>query len=412
MEMKSVPTASPEVKMATVKPAVRVCDMGQVALSDGTCKVIDMEIIDELVRVVEARKATLEALRGKYESLHEPECTSCPAAATYYEARPKLIEAHREYRSALGFLLNAMAAMKGVGQGKEDGGVTARGNIDSGPEFVRGKKKLRPHCEPWTASETAAPSSNICGIVCRNQPSCVGFATDPQSRWCVWFDAEKPTTESLCGSVGETEFIKKKQVAQNSQMWTAMEKIRVFDKAISEALQMAELQADTANKTFMGWWSSTRGNSSAKFHSRQDFAESLKDYAGTILDVAKIREQYLILQKAAYSLASAEAQVSPPLSEPASLEHPETKATMHPKGLHQPVAAKPVPLQWKDFPNSQDTAWSKLHPDCPMGTPCVCDCKCRGPPPQNFVEPPPTASPPCPPPPPLPNPMMLSPVPR
>jgi hypothetical protein len=48
---------------------------------------------------------------------------------------------------------------------------------------------------------------------------------------------------------------------------------------------------------------------------------------------------------------------------------------------------------WDDNnPNFGDTQWSQMHPECPMGKPCYCDCQCRGPPPQNFVNPPP---PPC-----------------
>lgn len=395
----------------TPPPAPHACEVGQVALSDGTCKVIDINIIKQLVTAVEAKKAMLEDVQGKYNSLHKPTCVSCPGAAVYYEMRPKLIESHKQYRAALGFLLNAMAAMRETDEVEKLG---AKGSGNSGPEFVPGKKKLRPHCEPWTVDGTTRPSNSMCAVLCRNEPSCAGFAKDSKSHWCVWFDSEVSKPEDACSTATETEFLKATSGPVNGKVWTAMEKIHVFDTAIVEALKMAELQSDAATKTFDQMKGFGGSNDTIKLSLRDNLTDTMEDYTGTIIDTAKIREQYLVLQKAAYTLASAEALANPPFSEPAlqpaPAEVPDAEVSKPLVGLHNPVAAKPKPLQWKDFPNSQDTEWSKLHPDCPMGTPCVCDCRCRGPPPQNFVEAPQVPEPPCPPAPVLPNPMILSPV--
>merc|ERR1719478_61162 len=103
-----------------------------------------------------------------------------------------------------------------------------------------------------------------------------------------------------------------------------------------------------------------------------------------------------------------EIEINPPF-EPAPDEvRRKAKKIVLPEGFQPPKEQQPKLLKWADFPNSDDTAWSKIHPDCPMGTPCFCDCKCRGAPPQNFVEPPPPPPLPCPPPPPLPNPAALT----
>ena len=40
---------------------------------------------------------------------------------------------------------------------------------------------------------------------------------------------------------------------------------------------------------------------------KDNFTDIMDDYAGTIIDTTKIREQYVILQKTAYALVSAEA---------------------------------------------------------------------------------------------------------
>jgi hypothetical protein len=390
------------------KPA-RACETGQVALSDGSCKNIDMKIINELLTMVEAKKKTLESAQSKYNSLHNPACRNCPGAAAYYEMRPKLIEAHSDYRAALGFLLNAMAAMK-ESSAKDEVVLGAKARDASTPEFVPGKKKLRPHCEPWTANSTISAQGNICGVICRSQPSCVGFAKDPTSQWCVWFDGvESKDGDNACSAVTETEFVKNRQAGVNQKLWTAMQKVHVFDKAIAEALKVADHQSNTASKTLTAWQHFDGANKTAKLG---QFDDAMDEYGGTVIDAATMRAQFLILKDTAYKLAAAEALANPPFAMPAPADDLKVTLSDVPSvGLAHTAAAKPKPLQWKDFPNSQDTEWSKLHPDCPMGAPCFCDCKCRGPPPQNFVDPG-LPAPPCPPPPALPNPFMLSPVSR
>lgn len=256
----------------------------------------------------------------------------------------------------------------------------------------------------------------ICAVVCRNQPSCVGFAKDPKTHWCVWFDSTKPDSKEIpCSAATETEFLKNRQADVSQNLWTAMEKVHVFDKAIGEALKVADQHSNSANKTFMGWWDVAGTNKSTGLDLKGEFSKAIDYYAGTIIDTTKMREQYVILEKAALALASAEALANPPFhSEKKNMtaSGASEQVSKAAKGLEHPIEATPKLLRWKDFPNSQDTAWSKLHPDCPMGPPCFCDCKCRGPPPQNFVAPPLAAEAPCPPPPVLPNPYMFTPVSR
>merc|ERR1719235_1449366 len=136
----------------------------------------------------------------------------------------------------------------------------------------------------------------------------------------------------------------------------------------------------------------------------------MDDYTGTILDTHAIRKQFFALQETALKMVEKEAVIHPALDEepkqPPKIVRPKKLQKI--EGFKDPLEDPPSTLRWKDFPNSEDTAWSKIHPDCPMGTPCFCDCKCRGAPPQNFVEPPPPPTTPCPLPPPLPNPFMLS----
>jgi len=376
-----------------------------VQLSDGTCKFIDMQVINQLLQLVEAKKAILVAVQREYNSLHQPKCTQCPGASAYYKIRVKLIDAHTQYRAALGLFLNALGWMKDRKEDTKVGGTTKK----LGKEFVPGVKELRPHCEPWTVNGTKKPTDELCAVICRNRPSCVGFARDPDSKWCLWFDDAKPQSGEACSSQTKTKFLKNWQGPINHDIFVAMEKIHVFDKAIIEALKLADTGADQTNKTFVGWWEFDKGqNESIKLELEDKFMEKIDEYTGTILDTAEIRKQYLILQTSANALANKEAHVNPALDAPVPVRRVEAKVIELPEGFKAPLEDEPKALRWKDFPNSEDTAWSEIHPDCPMGAPCFCDCKCRGAPPQNFVEPPPLPPLPCPLPPPLPNPAALT----
>lgn len=400
-------TTTPKPDQKHTDPAK--CALGEVLMSDGTCQMLDMTLINRVVEMVNEKRAILEKVQKEYNGLHHVDCDSCPGSKEYYAMRPKLIDAHKGYRSGLGFLLNAIAAMEEAARlrGLKDDGVY------TGPEFVLGKKKLRPHCEPWTVLRGQKPSDTLCAVVCRNEPSCKGFAKDPENGWCVWFDDAKPKTmhgeeKDVCSSVEETKFIKMKPGPQSKVLWENVAKIHVFDKAMIEALTLAEPDANTTHLKFIDWWGYDNSNSTIQLALKDVFLGHMDNYTATILDVIALRKQWLLLQEAAISLATHEGNERPPLNDDQKEKiFIPLITTPAPVGLQEPEEDLPKPLHWADFPNSQDTRWSQIHPDCPMGAPCVCDCKCRGPPPQNFVEPPlvPVA---CPPPPPLPNPAVLT----
>lgn len=373
-------------------------------MSDGTCQEIDMKVIAELYKMVEFRKEKLVEVQSEYNALYQPNCTSCPGSTAYFTLRPKLVHAHVQYRAALGLFLNALASMRKKEYLMKNGTVAIK---MGGKEFVPGKKKLRPHCEPWTMNATQEPTNAMCAIICRNEPSCKGFARDPKSHWCLWFDDAKPQPEDTCSSQVETEFLKEIQGPTNNDLWTNIQKLHVFDKAIVEALKLAGREASSTNATFVKWWEFEGDAAKIKLALREQFLDEVNGYTGTILDTMAIRKQYIELQNQANLLLVNEAEAFPPLEEAPPIKIIEARSVKHTEGFVSPIADEPKVLRWKDFPNSEDTAWSKIHPDCPMGAPCFCDCKCRGAPPQNFVEPPPLTTP-CPPPPPLPNPMMLS----
>jgi hypothetical protein len=396
----------------------RECDHGEVKLSDGTCATISYERIIELGHLVETKKAELDVVQEAYDAAYRgANCTQCPGAAKYFAIRPELIKAHQQYFAAVRMYANALGIYEkrlAEAKAKADAGLDD-GEGDSellGPEFVPGKLKRRPHCETWTANASyGAPSNNVCGVICRLQPSCVGFALDPTSKWCVWYDEVETEADSECSTQAETEYVKKRKGPLNAPLWSAIDKVRMFEKALQEVLAMAHFKMKVASQSWETLQSSETKNDTLLAERQDDLYAALQNYSGISYDAHQINEQLDIVKTQAFAMTIAEAKKRPPFKQkptPPSMKD-KVEAFKMVEGFQEPAEEPPKLLKWSDFPNSQDTWWSEMHPDCPQGVPCFCDCQCRGAPPQNFVEPPPPAYvPPCPPPPPLPDPTVMS----
>lgn len=403
------------------------CKVGYVVMSDGSCQKIDYSVLAKLAKVVEEKKKVLDFVQGKYNDAHPADCTTCAGDPAFYELRSELIRAHYQYMVAVKMFLGALDKFEAE-EAKEEAEEKAAeesedaGDADKalGPEFVFGEKKLRPHCEPWTKNTTYGINRNLCGIVCRLQPSCVGFAIDRKAKWCVWFDDVEPKKDDdvMCTNQKETQYVKKRQAPMNEELWRAVDKVHMFETGLRAALAESHLEADFSNEKFTFLRDSSTANETIT--RQEQLLDQLRNYSSTVKDAYELRKELIVLRKQAFWMIVTEAEKRPPWKkktkeekekdiEKLRAEKLKAKAAIPPEGLQDPLEDQPKVLQWSDFPNSQDTQWSQQHPDCPMGTPCFCDCKCRGAPPQNFVEPPPgPPPPPCPPPPPLPPPGQLT----
>jgi len=248
----------------------------------------------------------------------------------------------------------------------------------------------------------------------------MGFAMDESSGWCLWFDDAKPQSKDVCTSQTETEYVKKWQAPNDKEFWLAMQKLHIFDTALIKKLDIADPVSDDTGMMFWKWWeevgakltdtSKALNSTGAERNStKKAFNKQLSNYSGIVDDANEIRAQINVFSRAARILAIANIKALPPFEVTTTLQNPRKLWVRPiPKSFSKPISEEPKLVKWEDFPNSDDTEWSKQHPDCPMGVPCFCDCKCHGAPPQNFVEPPPVPTTPCPPRPPLPNPFMLS----
>jgi len=386
-------------------PKPKKCKLGEVAMSDGTCVVLTTKVLETISEIVAQKKEALDELLQKYATLYQPKCVSCPGAAEYFDVRAQLLQAHREYAIVLRFFMNAMRIFEAMEKEKNQGWE----HDHDGPEFVPGVKKLRPHCEPWTVNGTQAPDRELCGVICRNQPTCMGFAMDASSGWCLWFDDAEPQSEAVCSSQSETEYVRRWQAKLNATIWATMKKLQIFDKAIITSLKVADVETGKTSAAFAKWTDFEGQNATLKNEKEDHFQKTLDNYTGTLFDLTELRKEYLVLQRTALELTEREAKANPPFPKPPSMKMDKVKLAPIPNGFAAPTQEPPHLVTWDSFPNSEDSEWAKLHPDCPQGVPCVCDCKCRGPPPQNFVEPPPVPTTPCPQfPQAVPNPFMFS----
>lgn len=385
------PPPQPPVKEVT-------CVDGEVKRADGTCSKITQSVIAEFHALVLHYKTVLDLQEARMAKQRRPNCDFCPGTAKYFGLRTEVIDAHTEYRRALDLLLAILAMYK------PDAAAAVDNATDVGPEFVLGKKALRVHCESWSKNLTMPnPSRDMCGIICRNEPTCKGFAMDPQYGWCIWFDKFVPATpETSCSKQTTTVYVKNRNHTFSSEVWVSIEKVHTFEKKLQQTLDLAELQDEIVNTTFSAWYA--MANVTLKKELRTEFVSSKDNYTWTLQDAAELRGLVANASNEAYNATSVVADLDPPFEKTTTMAPLTTTTVAAPT-----LGAPPLTLAWKDFPNSDDSQWSAWHPDCPMGAPCFCDCQCRGSPAQNFVEPPPPPPMPCPLPPPTPNPLAAGP---
>jgi len=374
--------------------------LGEVQRTDGTCQKITAEVIEEMKALVREKKRLLDEAEAAY---NHP--TAHRVSADIMGASGALLYAHEEYRKALDLLLAMMALYT-----PPVAATTTATTTPLGPEFVEGAWVGKPHCEAWTVNSTCGATANECAVVCRHQPFCKGFALNKaQGDMCVWFDYKMPDPTVMqpdCAGPPEglhSFWTKERNVTTDGSVLGAMEKVRITSELLESVMNKADSEAQVANQSLIAWEAET--NSSLKDSLEVFFLDAKRNYTKSLADAKVVREERAAAVQDALEKIRADGEVvseayTPPL--PSS-----TTTTLAPTTQPAVVTTTTPPppvveLHWSDFPNSEDSKWAEEHPECPMGPPCFCDCKCRGAPPQNFVEPPPPLPAPCPGPPPLP----------
>lgn len=164
------------------------CGKGFVRRSDNLCHEITPDIIKKLRNDVLLRRSALDSAQEKFDTTNTPDAAE--TASEKKELRRELLKQHEAYSKALDMLLGAwdQASFNPKNSPKNKSG----GKVEDG-EFVAVKtlKRGRAHCEEWmTRNSTYMAGAEDCGVLCRNEPMCVGFGLSVAGRYCVWFDAE------------------------------------------------------------------------------------------------------------------------------------------------------------------------------------------------------------------------------
>lgn len=389
--------ALPAVEQMAPAPAAppQNCTKFEVPRTDGTCSPITPEILAEIEKVAKKLKVQVDQAEAHMKAVEN--------TGEYYPARKQALVLHIEYKKAMDLLLGALGSFEEMSKMAED--EEPMPLATTGPEFVPGIQAHGVHCEEWTKFRNVSlPSHSFCAILCRHEPKCVGFAVDTGYNWCNWYDGSVPPFEGKqCSVQTATTFVKKRQ-AEKTKMgeasWAAIEKVRKLEEMFDVAMSFAGEGQEATNTTYLDW--NGEGNpldvNNTYF---QGFTGAKGEYAVNLNDALLIRTMLRNATADAYAAMTKEMEEESALAEPGAAPAPAAPVTTPPPMLEP--SPTPNLLRWKDFDNSHDTQWSEMHPDCPMGTPCFCDCRCRGPPPQNFAVPPPLPPMPCPSAPPLPG---------
>jgi len=401
-EPEPEPNTTPPPTTPPPKPPPKTCEEGQVARADGTCSDVTPEIIEEVKQLVFLKKHILDDAQLDYKAKMAicPKCNAPPV--------DQLLHDHVQYRRALDLLLALLGMLKDKEAEEPPPPPPAE---EEGPEYVRGTLEGHGHCEAWTNNGTKPCVDEECGVICRHQPSCVGFAIDHGRGICIWYDKFPPLPEDKECTMTPVQFVKKRNVTQNKDIWAANEKVHAMEEQLETMMITADAEAQDANHSFSIWMHES--NETLKELLKYHFVEAKDNYTFTLLDSQTILEEKEKAIEDAWALIHKDSADIPAFTTTTTTTTPavvmEPVETTVPPETSKPIPTPtPLPIEWKDFPNAEDSQWAARHPECPQGPPCWCDCKCRGSPPQNFVEPVPPPPAPCPPFPPTPDPSRLS----
>eukprot|EP00392_Amoebophrya_sp_AT5.2_P007158 g7172.t1 len=381
------------------------CPTGQVKRSSGECSEITPEVIAELQHTVAEKLDLLVAARTDFKKTK----TTISKREVF---RKSLLMAHDAYETALDMLLGAWVQAPFRKQLNAEAAAAPKK-----PEFsvLKGGLELDvaslvPHCESWTALlKNFDVSVKDCAIMCRQQTNCVGFVFEENQNLCVWYtkstgsagtNGKNANANSKCLEHPTGSFqVKTNEVSTElarpiTKDMSGLGRLQdIIESQMVDTDKDADTMSDPEEKRcehFALWnQKSTPDALSTGALSIEDADRLMEGFVGAKLlysqEVVDTKKVWVAMMKIAGRLADE-------LREDAEIQDPLPKPKAKPA---PPPATKPKP-SWSEFANFGDTKWSQEHPDCPQGPPCVCDCACRGSPPQNFIDPPPPPPKPCP----------------
>lgn len=391
------------------------CKECELRMSDGTCAPITDETMQQILEIVAMKKAELDDIEAQFKARRQGvNCKDCVNWKT-----DKLTHAHEQYKIALELYL-AMAQCTHFKKKDDMQKLVAESGGDGDtckPEYLPSScpTKAYQHCLLWTQGTDLRNVTDNCALICRNMANCKGFAVDASRLTCVWWEHApgspanasafvapgprplEPRTCLACSGMTNI-FAKMEQICDpeadkptedhkcSPAIRPAVVRIASARDFLEKSLQKVNQTQHDAEISFSDF-----RNASQPFEMRYEgFRGATETYAYAINDVAEMKAEIKNGMESAKKVIDGMKGLD-------SLCGILTPATTTTTTTTTKVYATPVPLEWKMFRNAEDSDWSEHHPECPQGPPCLCECKCRGAPPQNIEVEPPPPPPPCPP---------------
>jgi hypothetical protein len=323
-----------------------------------------------------------------------------------------LFDDRDEYRRYLELLRRLLGMLRAKNAAAADAGPADNGTALEGPEYVPGNVTGAVRCEWWTRPNKTVPAAwaAICGITCRLDTDCKGFAIDPHEGVCVWFQKTEPApsnmskavafsnlrnlqplrkapglalmqsvggynkpglalmqsaggyNEPVCSSLAESTFVKVKCVTKNEKILEQLTKVRKLRGMLVDLMDYLYIQEHVLvdNVEY-----STENLSAVK--GLNNLSSSTGNYTSQLETWSELRAAYFEAVEELYAMTTLEALTHPPIGTETTTTTTSTTTTTT---TTQTLTTPPMNMQAM-------LTWADEHPGCPRGTPCVCNCICR-----------------------------------
>eukprot|EP00450_Noctiluca_scintillans_P012489 CAMPEP_0194486392 /NCGR_PEP_ID=MMETSP0253-20130528/7059_1 /TAXON_ID=2966 /ORGANISM="Noctiluca scintillans" /LENGTH=502 /DNA_ID=CAMNT_0039326479 /DNA_START=9 /DNA_END=1517 /DNA_ORIENTATION=- len=372
------------------------CLENEVLRADGSCTVVDAQTlrdVSSLVTAVDSRVAAAERRVAAAErSVAAVRGTDCPETVRF---RAELVAAHEEQVRVMKFMRDvelkfirasantgtsvivpastgshigtssAITAREGTSVGKFQAVGTSAEEVQAEgasaeefqakAEYQAEAEYHRVHCEWWTCGSVNA--SEFCGVLCRHEPSCVGFNVDERGS-CLWFDSYVPNGEPQCSKLESTKYMKRRLGPVNQTVRVALDRVRSLERSLEMSLDVSAVQ---------------NGNVDTQL---QNIAEKLIAASRKPHGMARLDESPQMRElNATLSVYTTELGESRRALETWPAARADTRTLVQAESLMNPVVfgalGKTLVRGLEREAKTHESA-SEVPPECP----CVCDCRC------------------------------------
>jgi hypothetical protein len=238
-----------------------------------TCQKITPDVLDFLKYHVLVQKNILDEAVASFNEMAQDasdvltaNALPCAGGGCNTPSGKDVLIAHEQLDAAINLFTEAQKAYIPDHFDPAAEAVEANKACKIGEEFVLlGDGELpttgNVHCEPWTVNGTRVqspktPTKEHCGVLCRANPSCKGFALHEKGP-CVWWDSDEISAaapSSACAAGQVTDVYRKQctaDCAATDDLFTSYRSLQAARKTIDALWSSAYEKADEAAKVLL-----------------------------------------------------------------------------------------------------------------------------------------------------------------